>query len=311
MANAVTSHKFVSGKADGADTTLVRPSNWNADHNFSGGSDGQILQRDSTQTDGASWIALPVSAISGTAAAIQVNSTTVLQLNAGVIPQRVGGTWQMTMSAAVTIANTGLTANTLYYVYAFDNAGTRTLELSTTGHSTDATFGVEIKTGDATRTLVGAIRAGAGTPGTFVDAGSQRFAISWFNRKPKSGSNSFTANRSTISASYVELNSEIRVEFLTWGDSDVFVGASGGCTVGGGTGYLGFGFDGATPEPVNVAVSTLTTSPFGMTHLARISEGYHYATLLGLNSPGGGANNVVVLGGSTALTSYLKVGING
>jgi len=27
-------HAFVSGVADGADTTLVRPSNWNADHNF-------------------------------------------------------------------------------------------------------------------------------------------------------------------------------------------------------------------------------------------------------------------------------------
>src|SRR5262245_39442964 len=27
-------HQFVSAVADGADTTLVRPSNWNADHSF-------------------------------------------------------------------------------------------------------------------------------------------------------------------------------------------------------------------------------------------------------------------------------------
>ncbi len=27
-------HKFVSAKAEGPDNTLIRPSNWNADHNF-------------------------------------------------------------------------------------------------------------------------------------------------------------------------------------------------------------------------------------------------------------------------------------
>lgn len=30
-------HAFVSSKADGADTSLVRPSNWNADHVIDGG----------------------------------------------------------------------------------------------------------------------------------------------------------------------------------------------------------------------------------------------------------------------------------
>jgi hypothetical protein len=54
MAN-VSKHTFVSAKADGSDSTRVRPSNWNAEHTFAGGSDGQAVVRDSGQSDGANW----------------------------------------------------------------------------------------------------------------------------------------------------------------------------------------------------------------------------------------------------------------
>src|SRR5579864_536102 len=59
MADVAITHKFVSGKADGADGTLVQPSKWNQDHNFGGGTDGQFLVRDSAQVDGASWVTVP------------------------------------------------------------------------------------------------------------------------------------------------------------------------------------------------------------------------------------------------------------
>lgn len=49
-------HKFVSGKADGPDPTLVQPSKWNQDENLGGGADGQKAVRDSGQVDGGSWI---------------------------------------------------------------------------------------------------------------------------------------------------------------------------------------------------------------------------------------------------------------
>lgn len=49
-------HKFVSGKADGADGTLVQPSKWNQAENFGAGSDGQVPIRDSSATEGASWV---------------------------------------------------------------------------------------------------------------------------------------------------------------------------------------------------------------------------------------------------------------
>lgn len=42
MATSVT-HAFVSAVADGADATLVRPSNWNAAHTFANQSANQVL----------------------------------------------------------------------------------------------------------------------------------------------------------------------------------------------------------------------------------------------------------------------------
>jgi len=53
----VLKHKFVSLKADGADTTKLRPSDWDAEHAFSGGALGSILYRDTGESDGASWLA--------------------------------------------------------------------------------------------------------------------------------------------------------------------------------------------------------------------------------------------------------------
>ncbi len=50
-------HLFPSLKADGADATKVRASDWNADHSFAGGALGSILYRDTGATDGAAWLA--------------------------------------------------------------------------------------------------------------------------------------------------------------------------------------------------------------------------------------------------------------
>jgi len=60
----------------------------------------------------------------------------------------IAGIPQNIPSAGVTITNSGLAASTLYYVYAYMNSGTMTLELSATGHATDANTGIEIKSGD-------------------------------------------------------------------------------------------------------------------------------------------------------------------
>ncbi len=60
MANT-TKHRKTSGVADGVDTTKVRPqSDWNDEHVFSGGSNGDVLVRDTGQSDGANWTNLPI-----------------------------------------------------------------------------------------------------------------------------------------------------------------------------------------------------------------------------------------------------------
>lgn len=52
-------HSFVSGKPDGVDASLVRPSDWNDCHLLSGGTNGQVIQRDTGAADGWSFVNQP------------------------------------------------------------------------------------------------------------------------------------------------------------------------------------------------------------------------------------------------------------
>ena len=79
-------------------------------------------------------------------------------------------------AGGVMASNAGLAPFTLYYAYAAMVAGVMTLELSTSAYAIDAATGFRTKTGDPTRTLVGAAITGAGSPGAFVDG----LTRSWF-----------------------------------------------------------------------------------------------------------------------------------
>ncbi len=216
---------------------------------------------------------------------LAATSTTVLKLSpfngSSLI---IGGVTQQIPSAGVTYTLSGLAASTLYYVYAFMNAGTMTLEVVTTAHST-GTNGVEIKTGDATRTLVGMVRTNGST--LFADTATQRFTRSYFNDPGIDGLNWFTANRSTTSGSFVELNTEIRIEFISWADDVVTLGGAGistqttapnlNSTVAAIDGTLEIGTYSAGYGPTN---------NFGVPYSfckprKGLSEGYHYFTLFG------------------------------
>ena len=56
-------HLFVNPHADGPDSTKTQPSNWNAEHSFTGSLTGSLLYRDTGQATGANW--LPTSASAG------------------------------------------------------------------------------------------------------------------------------------------------------------------------------------------------------------------------------------------------------
>lgn len=90
--------------------------------------------------------------VSATEISLVPKNGNLVPLNGGVVPIPAAG---------VSLANTGLTAETVQHVYIYDNAGTPALEASTTNHSVDTTvgnIGVVIKSGDPSRSYVGTIR---------------------------------------------------------------------------------------------------------------------------------------------------------
>lgn len=127
--------------------------------------------------------------------------------------------------AGVALLNTGLAASATYYVFAMDNgAGAITLDVMGTSATTRVrhTDGVEIRTGDPSRTLVGMVTTTA-TSQFFNTIGSRRVA-SWFNRKPTilfEGS----SPSSTASTSYVQLTSGL--SSLIWKEDIASIDCAG------------------------------------------------------------------------------------
>ena len=200
-------------------------------------------------------------------------------------------------TAVCTIPDAGVTlappavASTTYYIYAYMSGATMTLIQDATAPVIQAGTGVMIKTGDATRTLVGMARTTSGN--AWADSAPQMFVISYFNRKNKAGKSSFTANRTTASATYVELNTEIRIEFLAWGDeaNDFFLGGFGTNGATNGWNQTSFGIDGTTAVDTVCAAQAYGAGAYithNLAYTAVVSEGYHYVTVLGLASGGAG-----------------------
>jgi hypothetical protein len=185
-------------------------------------------------------------------------------------------------------ANSTLTAGTLYYCYLWYNNGSPVLDFSTTGHAVDSTTGIVIKSGDNTRVLVGMIYPQTGP--TVADSGAARLVASWFNRQPKMGSANFTANRSTTSTSEVEINSEIRVAFLSWGDSAScqFSGSGTNNTTGDAT-YSTFGLDGTSTLFGGTIANAYAGGQYKDLSFSAStipSEGEHFVTLVGETDTG-------------------------
>lgn len=114
-------------------------------------------------------------------------------------------------AAGVTIDTTGLAINTLYWVYARDNAGAVALELSTTIFAVD-NQGFPTKTGDAARTLVGVAVTNGVTQ--FSNAADMNVRSFW-NRVRKH--HEAGATGSTASTNWVSL---LNVRAVSFGAAD-------------------------------------------------------------------------------------------
>jgi hypothetical protein len=210
----------------------------------------------------------------------------------------INGVPQAIPAAGVSLAPSGLTQDTTYYIYAYLNSGTMTLEASATSHTTDTGTGVEIKSGAATHTLVGMARCVTGPAWSDNEA----FVLSWFNRRPRVIQKVFTSDRTTGSTTPAELDSGTRAEFLVWSDDGVTIAATGASSVNNGDQYsiTFIGIDGTSPEDsytVSYSYGSGVLGGFCLSHFKTgLSEGYHYATLLGRvsantgNWSGGGVN---------------------
>lgn len=188
---------------------------------------GKILGNPTAATAAASTLLLPAT----TAGQLQRSSSTQVALmpfkgNQVVFPNGYvytipsGGLASGSVNGGCNLngtASSTLSAATLYYCYLWYNSGTPALDFSTTAHAIDTTTGIEIKSGDATRVLVGMVYPQTGP--VVVDSTSARLVASWHNRQNKYFANAFSADRTCTSASLVEVNSEIRGLFLTWGDA--------------------------------------------------------------------------------------------
>jgi hypothetical protein len=188
------------------------------------------------------------------------------------------------------------TSGTLYYIYVYMSAGTMTLEASTTAYATDSTYGHKIKSGDATRTLVGMART---VSSAWVDSATQRFVRSWFNRdKPALSVDSIGAtNHANVSPT--EIDSSKRLEFLIWsGETVMAFGSTVGAftTTAPGTQDLDVGFNGTTAENgmrIRMSESSVSYGATVATAKTGLSEGYNYVTL----------TNTYVAGGANAQLS--------
>jgi len=122
-------------------------------------------------------------------------------------------------SSGISLSPSAFTIGQVYYIYIYNNSGTLTLEGSQTNHATDMTTGYEIKSGDATRSLVGmaGVIDSGGSIKAWVDSSSKRFVLSWFNQRTKVAWGD--QGGSTSSSSYVEINSSNRAEFLVWANT--------------------------------------------------------------------------------------------
>jgi hypothetical protein len=200
------------------------------------------------------------------------------------------------------LAVTGLSTSTLYYIYATAAAGGVAIEASATAYAVDDETGLYVKSGDRTRRLVGMARTTSG--GAFADSATQRFVRSFFHDPGYPLSNAFTANRTTTSSSFVEINTEIRIEALVWSGETWTLSADGeiGNTLNGSDVYTCLAIDGTTAEDTsNHWIATSNAAYVGMTLTllkSGLSEGYHYATLIGKRTTGAGTSSW--LGSSTA-----------
>jgi hypothetical protein len=143
----------------------------------------------------------------------------------------IDNTTQLIPTGGVTLSNSGMSSSTLYYIYAYMNSGTMTLEYSTTAYTIDTTTGIPYKTGDTTRALVGGVYTNGSSQ--FQDTTAWRGVSSWFNRLSKFTRVALTSDFTSSTASTTI--TALTTIFVAWTDDTVMAVFNGNVKVSAGT----------------------------------------------------------------------------
>jgi len=193
----------------------------------------------------------------------------------------------------VSLNPAGVAASTVYFIYAYASAGAIALEYSTTVPVNSADGSHRIKTGDASRVLVGMATSAA--------AGAWSVAAcdyaSWFNPTLKTVAGP-AGNPGLTSTSIVELASLMRRSFVSFGGRDVKMVME--CTfsyhsTAGQDTYFDIGLDGVNMQSVPAgskhrwAATGASDQRFHYVEARKtVTEGGHYITPVGWVTAGTG-----------------------
>jgi hypothetical protein len=136
---------------------------------------------------------------------------------------RIAGTVYPIPAAGVTVSNSGLSADTTYFAYAYINtSGGISIQFSVGAHSpdtVDGNIGVEVRTSDRSRTLVGIVRTNASAQ--FEYTPNLMHVRSWYNR----GSEGLYSNPagSSVAAptTMAEVHTNLRMSWVNWASEEV------------------------------------------------------------------------------------------
>lgn len=191
------------------------------------------------------------------------------------------------------VGGSSLAVNTTYLVCLFVNAGALTMDFLTTltnvRDATPGNEGVQICSGDSSRSVIGMVRTGATSQ--FVDTRNQRFVRGWFNRSAKMMGNDW-AFRTLAPTSYADITPDEHVEFVSFAGDVAQMSATFSFSSNYYTAVYNVLFiDDVASAAADYAVSVISNvdpQMYGSAHEVNVinawepTDGFHYISLAGL-----------------------------
>lgn len=210
----------------------------------------------------------------------------------------------------VSFANTGLSANTNYYIYAYMTGGVMTLYATSSGYSVDGETGIPICTVAPHMTLVGFIRTNASSQ--FVDSTQYRFVRSYFNRPAAALYVACPSDTGLSVGGWYEANGNFRIYYVCFADDVVDARMNISFKDNGVAGYnwtWGLARNGVSPFcyttqsiPNNAYFGYNFNVGVGLPIAPMGAEGYHYLAVVYSNA---GASAPYLVGSYSWLTGLI------